>query len=151
METNKNQTSAMDSRLVDVLSEEDILEGNKLMLWFTGLDTGKPDKWIIECALFDRSWDELMKVSEKISKTYGDYSDGINGRTFNFKHMMFHEIIGNRNFLYRRCVEWLKHYRKVMCKPALDDQPPQRHHFVEREHTAGMIATVCQFCEYVEE
>lgn len=97
----------------EILSPEEILEGNKLFLDFMGFDSNKSDKWITECSLFDKSWDELMKVAEKISKTYGEYSDGINERTFNFKHMMFYEIIGNRNYLYRRCVNWVKHYKSV--------------------------------------
>jgi hypothetical protein len=98
----------------DVLSQEEILEGNKLILDFMGFETNKSDKWIIECSLYDKTWDELMKVAEKISITYGEYSDGINSRTFNFKHMMFHEIIGQRNNLYRKCVRWIKHYNEAV-------------------------------------
>ncbi len=102
--------------LADVLSQEEILEGNKLMLDFMGFQSNKSDKWIIECSQYDRTWDELMKVAEKISITYGEYSDGINTRTFNFKHMMFHEIIGQRNNLYRKCVRWIKHYNEAVSK-----------------------------------
>lgn len=102
--------------LAAVLSPDEILEGNKLLLGFMGFDTNKSNKWIIECSLYDRSWDELMKVAEKISTTYGEYSNSINSRTFNFKHMMFYEIIGNRDYLYKRCVNWVKHYNSVVSK-----------------------------------
>jgi len=102
--------------LEDVLSREEILEGNKLMLDFMGFESNKSDKWIIECSLYDRTWDELMKVVEKISVTYGEYADGINSATFNFKHMMFHEIIGKQSFLYRKCVRWIKIYKEATSK-----------------------------------
>ena len=93
----------------DVLSQDEILKGNKLMLDFMEVEG-------IECSLYDKSWDELMKVSEKISNTYGDYLDGINKENFNFRHMMFHKIIGKKNFLYRRCVHFIKFYNEAVSK-----------------------------------
>lgn len=111
---NSSADIAVNPLLAVVLSSEEILEGNRLLLGFMEFDTNKSDRWIIECSLYDRSWDEIMKVAEKISTTYGEYSDGINSRIFYFKHMMFHEIIGNRNYLYKRCVNWVKHYNSVV-------------------------------------
>jgi len=102
--------------LVDVLSQDEISEGNKLMLDFIGVESNKSDEWIIECSLYDTSWDELMKVSEKISTTSGGDLDGVNRENFNFRHRMFHEIIGKKNFLYRRCVHFIKFYNEAVSK-----------------------------------
>jgi hypothetical protein len=91
----------------DILSNDEIIEGNKMMSDFMELEHTNH--------LYNESWDELMKVVEKISETRMCLSyNGINAQTFNFKHMMFHEIIGNRNYLYRRCVKWIKYYYSVI-------------------------------------
>jgi len=105
---NENPTSA-NVLLAGILSQDEILKGNKLMTDFMRVEG-------IECSIYDTSWDELMKVSEKISNTHGDYLDGVNRENFYFRHMMFHEIIGKKNFLYRRCVDFIKIYNAVVSK-----------------------------------
>jgi len=102
--------------LVDVLSENELLEGKKLILDFLGVENNESDKLTIKFSLEHQSWEELMKVSEKISITHGDYFDGINSESFYFRHLMFHEIIGKKNFLFRRCVHFIKFYNKAISK-----------------------------------
>lgn len=96
----------------DVLSREEILEGNKLMLKFVGYDDNKSDEWIIDCGKFDSSWDDLFEVCEKVSITHGDEMYEVNGKSFNFKHLMFHQVLFNRPYVYRKCVDFIKTYNK---------------------------------------
>ncbi len=94
------------------LTQAEILEGNKIFLKFMGLDNDKSDKWIIEYALYDRSWDELMKVARKIFSFWDEAISDLNVDRHNYKHLMFHQVM-YRNDFYRKTVIFVKKYYEV--------------------------------------
>ncbi|MBP9765863.1 MAG: hypothetical protein KBD12_01345 [Candidatus Pacebacteria bacterium] len=96
------------------LTKNETLEGNKLFLQFCGLDYQKSDEWIINCAGYDRSWEELMKIPEKIVSIWDENSGDYNSLRFRFKHMVFHEFMGRKEVLYRKCVEIVKKYFELL-------------------------------------
>ncbi len=91
------------------LTKEEILKGNKLFLRFMDFDDNKSPKWIIECALYDRSWDELMKVALKILSFWTEEGSELNSLRFEYKHLMFHQVM-DFNFLYRRTMRFVEKY-----------------------------------------
>ncbi len=93
------------------LSQDEKLKGNKLFLKFMDLDDTKSDKWIIDCALYDQSWDELMKIALKITSFWTENSSDMNGLRFKYKHMMFHQIM-DFNFLYRQSMAFVEAYNE---------------------------------------
>ena len=72
-------------------------------------DYKKTRKWIVECAQYDRSYGELMRVASKIDTFWDDKSSWINGKKFDYKHMMFHQVM-DFNYFYRRTVKFVKEY-----------------------------------------
>lgn len=91
------------------LSEEEIFEGNSLLLKFMDLDCKKSRKWIIKCAQYDRSYGELMRVASKIDTFWDDKMTWINGKKSDYKHMMFHQVM-DFSYFYRRTVKFVKEY-----------------------------------------
>lgn len=87
------------------LSDEEKIYGNKLLLKFMDFDCDKSDKWIINCSLYDRSYDELLKVAFKISKfEYPPEFEGqINKEVYMYNELTLSEIANLPNF-YRKTV-----------------------------------------------
>ena len=96
------------------LSNEERMEGNKILLDFLGKKKIDSNEWVVECALCDRSWNILMEVAEKIKNSRVEVSPLIDRKIFDFEHQMFHEIIGKRNYFYRQCVVFAKFYNDYM-------------------------------------
>ncbi len=75
------------------------------------LESEKTDKWILECANYDRSYNDLMEVARKIDTFWSKEMDWINGKKFEYKHMMFHQVL-DFNYFYRRTVSFVENYYK---------------------------------------
>lgn len=60
------------------LTKDEILKGNRLFLRFMGYDHEKSEEWITECALYNKSWDELMNVALKIASFETEVSSEMN-------------------------------------------------------------------------
>jgi|GEM_PF-2695813 len=115
MKTDKNKnkkyfiSSNSETSTEAPLSKEEILKGNALLLRFMDFDEEKSEQWIIKCALYNRSYDELMKVALKIDLFFDKDSLSLNNCSFQYKHMMFHQVM-NFNYLYRRTVKFTEEY-----------------------------------------
>ena len=91
----------------DFLSVEEIQSGNVTIIQFMcnrGIQL-TPD--------LHKSFSQLMIVAESIAGVNSSEIDGVNTSVFRFKHMMFHEVIGRRKYLYRRCVDFIKRYNRL--------------------------------------
>ena len=95
------------------LSEDEIFEGNTLFLKFMDFDYDKSRKWIINCALYDKSYTELMKVALKINTFWDKECSPINGIKAIYMHMIFKQIM-DFNYFYRRTVKFIKEYYKFL-------------------------------------
>jgi hypothetical protein len=93
------------------LTQQEILEGNRLFLKFMELDSEKSEEWIRDCAQYDKSWDKLMEVALKIFSFWAENGSDINGLRSQYKHLMFHEVL-NFNNLYRRSIKFVEQYNE---------------------------------------
>jgi hypothetical protein len=91
------------------LTKEEIIEGNTLLLKFMEFDCDKSEEWILNCALYDKSYSELMSVALKIETFYDENYGSMNASKFNYRHMMFHEIL-DLSIFYRKTVKFVKEY-----------------------------------------
>jgi|SRR3989337_3727754 len=113
-----NEKNTGDSK-PEPLTVDEKLKGNRVLLGFMDFDNQKSDKWIIDCGKYDRSYDELMKVAHKINTFFSDKSSRLNGKRFDYKHMMFHQIM-DFNYFYRKTVEFVEVYNNW-----LSEQPKE--------------------------
>lgn len=90
----------VDGKLIPInMKSIEIVNGNKTIEVFTG-----------ESLDYFNDWNALMRCAEKIAGFWDNNISSINGKVFDFKHMMFHQIISEREYLWKRCVEFCREY-----------------------------------------
>jgi hypothetical protein len=56
-----------------------------------------------------------MMVALRIDSFWTEEGSEINAERFNFRHLMFHQVM-NFNFLYRRCMDFVEKYYNWLTK-----------------------------------